>query len=165
MEILHNFGIQPTLLIAQIVNFLIILFVLKKFFYKPIIKVLEDRKKRIEESLANADLIEQRLTETDEKITQILEEARNNAQEIITNARSEAERIMEQAQNESKKTLEETLLAAKEQAETERQAMEKKLEKETLSLVERVVRRLLARNLNQKERHDLTSRSIRDIIS
>lgn len=165
MEILHNFGIQPTLLIAQIVNFLIILFVLKKFFYKPIIKVLEDRKKRIEESLANADLIEQRLTETDEKITQILEEARNKAQEIITNARSESERIMEQAQNESKKTLEETLLAAKEQIETERQAMEKKLEKETLSLVERVVRRLLTRNLNQRERQDLTSRSIRDIIS
>jgi len=51
MEILKEFGIQPTLLLAQIVNFLIILFVLKKFFYKPIIKVLDARKKRIEVSL------------------------------------------------------------------------------------------------------------------
>ena len=73
MEILKNFGIQPTLLLAQIVNFTIILFVLKKFFYKPITKVLEERKRRIEESLKNADEIEAKLQKTAEKTAQILE--------------------------------------------------------------------------------------------
>ena len=58
MQIFESFGIQPTLLLAQIVNFLIILFLLQKFFYKPIFKMFEDRKKRIEESLKSADLIE-----------------------------------------------------------------------------------------------------------
>ena len=72
MEFLKEFGIQPTLLIAQIVNFLIILFILKKFFYKPIIKLLDDRKKKIEESLKNAELIEERLKQTEEKSAQII---------------------------------------------------------------------------------------------
>ena len=64
MEIIRNFGIQPVLLLAQIVNFLIILYLLQKFFYKPIVKLLEQRKKRIEESLKNADLIEEKLKKT-----------------------------------------------------------------------------------------------------
>src|SRR4030043_2475120 len=100
MEIFKSFGIQPALLIAQIVNFLIILILLKKFFYKPITKILEERKKRIEESLKNADLIEERLKKTEEKSAQILDETRKNAQDLIDEAKKESERISAQTQAE-----------------------------------------------------------------
>ena len=109
MEILKNFGIQPILLLAQIVNFTIILFVLKKFFYRPITKVLEDRKKRIEESLKNADEIEARLKKTEGKTAQILEEARAQAQNIIATTNSEAEKIYEKASADARKLAEDTI--------------------------------------------------------
>jgi len=72
MEIFNQFGINPLLLLAQVVNFAVLLFILKRFLYKPILKVLEERKKRIEESLKNAEEIEKRLVETAELEEEIL---------------------------------------------------------------------------------------------
>ena len=51
MEFLKDFGVNPILLLAQIVNFTVLLILLKKFFYKPILKVLEERKHKIETSV------------------------------------------------------------------------------------------------------------------
>ena len=160
MEILRNFGIQPTLLLAQIVNFTIILFVLKKFFYKPITKALDDRKKRIEESLKNADEIEARLKKTAEKTAQILESARTQSQNIIAGTNKEAQRIYETASLEARKLTEEAVSKAGEQIEKQRQEMQKSLERETLTLVAEVVKKVLGRNLNPKERQNLTNKAI-----
>src|SRR3989344_2738333 len=99
MDILTNFGIQPQLLLAQIVNFLIILFLLKKFFFGPIVKVLEDRKKRIEQSLQNADQISEKLQKTEESSKKILDETRESAKTIIAQAKQEAQRITDEAIN------------------------------------------------------------------
>lgn len=163
MEIFKNFGIQPIFLLAQIVNFLIILFLLKKFFYGPIVKILEDRKKRIEESLKNADLIEERLQKTDEKSAQILEEAKSSAQAIIADAKSEAERIQEQINVEARKSIEDALKESKVQIEAQKIAMQKQLEKKTLSFVAEVAKRVLGRSLKTDERRQLTTKAITEI--
>jgi len=163
MEIFKSFGIQPVLLLAQIVNFLIILFLLKKFFYKPIIKILEDRKKRIAESLQNAQTIEERLKKTEEKSAQILDETRKNAQDLIDETKKEAERISVQAQAENRKTIEQTIAQATKQIESQRLQMQKQLQKETLGLVVKVVKKVLARSLKPKERQDLTTKALSEI--
>lgn len=163
MEILKNFGIQPTLLLAQIVNFLIILFILKKFFYKPIVKALEDRKKKIEESLVNAQLIEEKLQKTEEQSTQILEQARLDTQNLITQAKQEAQRISDEAAKEARKTIDQALIEAKSQIELQKAQMQRELEKETLSLVADVVKKLLGRTLKDKERRELTEKTISQI--
>lgn len=163
MDILTRFGIQPTLLLAQIVNFTIILFVLKKFFYKPITKALDDRKKRIEESLKNADEIEARLKKTEQKTEQILESARNQSQNIIAGANKEAERIYDTASLEARKLTEEAVLGAREQIERQRVEMQKSLEKETLNLVVEVVKKVLGRTLKPNEKQGLTSKAVTEI--
>lgn len=163
MEVLKNFGIEPTLLLAQIVNFAIILFVLKKFFYKPIVQTLEDRKKRIEESLNNADLIEEKLQKTEEKTAKIIEEASQNAKEMIANAKSESQRIADEALLEARKTQEEIIAAARVQIDSQREEMQKQLEQETLILVTEVVKKVLGRNLKQDEQRKLTSQALSEI--
>ena len=163
MEFLNEFGIQPTLLIAQIVNFLIILFLLKKFFYKPIIKLLDDRKKKIEESLKNADFIEERLKQTEEKSIQIIEEARRNSQNLITESKKEADRILAQAAIEARKSTEQTILDAQTQLNVQKEQMKKELEGETLTLVVEVVRKVLGRTVSPKEKQVLTSRAASEI--
>ena len=55
MEILENFGVNPVLLAAQIVNFIIVLFILKKFLYKPILDLLKKRQFTIKEGLKQAE--------------------------------------------------------------------------------------------------------------
>lgn len=163
MEILKNFGIQPTLLLAQIVNFLIILFLLKKFFYKPIVKALEDRKKKIEESLTNAQLIEEKLQKTNDQSVQILEQAKTDAQNIITLAKEAAQRVADQASQEAKKTIEQSQIEARSQIEAQKSQMREELEKETLNLVSEVVKKLLGRTLKDKERRQLTAKTISQI--
>src|SRR3989344_3734981 len=120
MEILKNFGVQPVLLVAQIVNFLIILFILRKFFFGPITKVLEDRRQKIEEGLKNAETIERKLEETEEKTAKILEDAANQAKQVIDGAKSHSQEIVNEAQKEAAKTLEETVAAAQNQIKSEK---------------------------------------------
>lgn len=102
MEILNQFGVKPILLIAQTVNFLILLFVLKKILYKPILKMLDERKQKIAISLKQVEEIEQKLEsintnrekklkEVSEEVKQIITEATNNANEIIAQAHLRAE--------------------------------------------------------------------------
>ena len=163
MGFLKDFGIQPTLLVAQIVNFLLILFLLKKFFYKPIIKLLDDRKKKIEESLKNAELIEERLKQTEEKSAQIIEEARRNSQNLITESKKEADRILAQAAIEARKSAEQTIADTQTQISLQKVEMKKELEKETLSLVVAVVNKVLGRTVSPKEKQVLTSRAASEI--
>ena len=163
MEILKEFGIQPTLLLAQIVNFLIILFVLKKFFYKPIIKVLDARKKRIEVSLKNADLIEEKLAKTEEKSKLIMQDAQTNAKNLIDDAKKEAEYVVEKSMLDARQAAEKILSDTKIQIEAQRLAMQKRLEAETLDLVVLVVKKVIGRNLKPKEKQELTSSAEREI--
>lgn len=163
MDIFESFGIQPTLLVAQIVNFLIILFLLKKFFLGPILKVLEDRRKRIEESLKNADLVEERLQKTEEKSTEVIAQAQKNAQELISQAKQEAERIGSEAQAEARKRAEEIIAAARVQIEAQRLQMQKQLEKETLDLVVEVAKKVLGRNLKPEEKKQITKSALSEL--
>lgn len=100
MEILNQFGINPILLAAQVVNFLILLFILKKFMYKPILKVLDARKQKIEDSLKNAEELERRLKEVSEKEAEAILRGAKEGQKIINEASDEYKRIIEEATKE-----------------------------------------------------------------
>lgn len=163
MEILDQFGIQPVLLAAQIVNFLIILFVLQKFFYKPLVKMLDDRKKRIEESLQNADLIEEKLQKTEDRTAEILEKARVQAQEIIQESKAQAQTIFEDANKESREAAEQILAQAKVEMAKEKETMKQELEKETMTLVSGVVQKVLGKTLKPGEKQNLTEKAIAEM--
>lgn len=163
MEIAKQFGIEPTLLLAQVVNFVIILVVLKKFFYKPIVKTLEDRKAKIEQSLQNADLIEQKLDATEQQSKKAIEEAMQQAKTIIDDAKAEAQRLNDQALEDARKTQEESAIASQAQIESQKEQMRKELEKETLQLVAEVTKKVLGRTLNKKEKEELTTAAANQI--
>ena len=164
MDILTNFGVQPTLLFGQIVNFLIILFLLKKFFFGKITKALDDRKQKIAESLKNADLIEQKLTQTEEKSKKILEDAQNASQKIITDAKVEAQKLTANAAEDAKNIIADASLAAQGQIISEREKMKDELMQETLILVTVVTQKVLGRNLKPQEKLALTKQSVGDMI-
>ncbi len=163
MEILHNFGIEPILLLAQIVNFLVILFLLKKFFFGPIVKILDDRKKRIEESLKNADLIEEKLQKTENDSIAILEKASKEAQALLTDAKAEAQRIADKASLDAKKTIEDAQVAIKEQILTEKEKLQKEVQSETMSLVADVVKKVLGRTMTKNEKAEMTKVAVREM--
>ena len=90
-DLVQKFGIQVSLLIAQIINFGLVLFVLWKFAYKPVLKVMRERREKIEQSLVNAKAVEEKLAEAKRAKDQLLVEARKEAQGIMENVEKESE--------------------------------------------------------------------------
>ena len=102
---MENIGIQPIYLIAQIINFGILVFILTKLLYKPILKMLDERKHRIEEQMILASKMKEEFENDEKKRQQILISAKEEAKKIIdvakkTGKKEEAE-IIQKAKNEA----------------------------------------------------------------
>lgn len=160
MEIFKQFGIEPTLLVAQIINFLIILFVLKKFFYKPITKMLDARRATITESLKNAEEIELKLQQTEERSGKIIADSQQKAEQLLEDAKKGAENITNTAMDEAKKAQEEMMQKVIAQIAAEKETMKKEIEEETLALVVEVTQKVLGRTMKNSEKEELTKKAI-----
>lgn len=142
---LDSLGINTTYLIGQIINFAILLFVLTKFLYKPILKILDERAKKIAQGLKAA---EENVKEK-EKMDGIKKEQ-------MMQTKAEVEKILVQAKQEAKSLKEEMIAQAGEEArvraEKEYVKLHQRLEKEEVLLRGRVGKMTvdLARKLLQK---------------
>src|SRR4030066_2412588 len=101
-ELLTKLGIDWKLLIAQIVNFLVLLFILWKFAYGPILAMLEKRQKKIEKGLKDAEAAGKKLEESEERQKEILKKARTEAKEIVEKAHTQAEKSKSEIAVEAK---------------------------------------------------------------
>ena len=112
MEILEQFGINGKLLVVQIINFTVLLFVLKKLLYKPLIKILDKRRAAVAESMETAEKMKKEQEELEEKVAAELKKAKAEAAGIVSKAddaanqltatktaeaRAQAEKIVEDA--------------------------------------------------------------------
>src|SRR5947209_13090729 len=82
-EIAGNFGVDWPHLIAQIVSFTIVAIALHKFAYKPVLAILEERRQRITEGLANAERIKVEVAKTESARQEILSQANTQATKLI----------------------------------------------------------------------------------
>ncbi len=134
-EIATQFGVTWQLLISQIILFVIVAVALKKFAYAPILVVLEERKKRIAESLANADKIKQELASAQARSQEILNQANTLANKQIEEARTVAAKVQEQETQKAIATANQIVAKAKEASEAELARMKSELRKELVRLV------------------------------
>lgn len=86
MDLLKAFGIDYKILIAQLLNFAVLFFVLYKFGYKPIFQFLDDRKKKIEDGVKMAEAAKAKLSEALEDKKVIIVEAKKEAASILVKA-------------------------------------------------------------------------------
>lgn len=128
MEILYNFGFEPMLFLAQIVNFLVIFFVLQKFLYKPMLSMLEKRKSTISQGLQDAEQSQKLLEETMTKQEKMLRDAETQSRKMIEEAKSERTTLLEHAKVQTKKQVDTMLKEAREQISYETKIAEKNLE-------------------------------------
>ncbi len=134
-ETLRTLGIYWPKLIAQTINFGIVLFILWKFAYKPILVLLEMRRTKIAESLENADKIKAELARTEEDRKKTLFEAGAQASKLIEEARAAAERELSRRTQEAIATANQILAKAREASEAELARMKSELRKEVGRLV------------------------------
>lgn len=90
MEVFAKLGIDWKLLIAQAVNFIVLLWVLRRYAYQPILKALEARTKKIEQGLKDAALSQEKLASSVEEEKKVMAAAREEAREILLKAEASA---------------------------------------------------------------------------
>lgn len=163
MEILNQFGINPILLLAQIVNFLVLLLILKRFLYRPILKVLAERRQKIEESLKNAEEIEKRLLATEEERDKVLAKASNEAQRLMDETKKELEAFKEELKQSAQIQAEQIIKKGEEAARARSIQMEQEVMAKVAEVVAAGIEKVTGKVLNKKDQKDLIDRSIKNI--
>ncbi len=163
MEILNQFGVQPILLAAQVVNFLILLFILKKFLYKPILKVLDDRKKRIEESLKNAEEIEKKLLLTEEEKEKILAKTSLEAQKILDETKKEIEVMKEEGKLQATEIAAQIIKKGEENARAEMDKRQQELMANMAEIVALGITKVTGKTFSRKDQKELIEKEVRNL--
>ena len=134
-ETLQTLGVQWPKLIAQVVNFAIILFILWKFAYRPVLKMLEDRRQRVSEAMINAEKAREELAKTEAARQGVLAETNAQANKMLEEARAAAAKVREQETQKAIKEAEEIVKKAREAAALERERMLTEVKRELGRLV------------------------------
>lgn len=162
-SILHDFGINPLLLSAQVVNFLVLLFILKKILYKPMLKMLEERKTKIALSMKQAEETRQTLLKTEEEKEKKLIKATEEAKRIIAESAEEATHIIQEAHTKAQGDIEEMLKKGQESLNRERELLQQEMKEELSDIVAIALEKVTGKVLDQKDQKELIERSIRNL--
>lgn len=100
-QIFQTFGVTWPTFIAQLITVGLVYFILRKYAFGPIIGVLEERRKRIEEAQVNADKIKRELASAEVKYRQMLDEANAKGQKLIEEARKSSDSLAQRRQQEA----------------------------------------------------------------
>ena len=154
MEKLSELGIDPVSLVVYLVNFLVLLGLLYAFGYKPILRMLDQRSARIQESLAAAERARQESVHASEEVKARLDAARKEGQAILDQAAALGERLRGEAREQARKDAQ--AIVERAQADIERQRDEaladlrRQFADLTIMAAERVINRSLDRNAHRK---------------
>lgn len=165
MQFLDAFGVKPWLLLAQIVNFLILLFVLKKFAYKPILNIFHERKSKIEESMKKAEEIEKRLQKAHQEAEGILRQAQTESTQIIAQAKLQAEAEGKRIMGETQAKAQQIVQVLEEKKKGEKQEIMQELKGDLTKLVVQVSTKFLASKASAEDDEKILSEVVKEIPS
>ena len=156
-----SLGINLPLLLAFVINFIILLALLGKFLYKPVLKMLDERAQRIRESMEQAEAIRRDYEQAKAEVQRQIEKGRQEAQAILAQDVQKGEALKEEARTEASSQAKAIVEKARVQLEAERDKMVEDLRKEFVSLLILASEKVIRQSLD-KEKH---SRLIEETLS
>lgn len=159
------FGVDWPRFIAQCVSFGIVALVLQRFAYKPILQVLDERRKRIADSLANAQKIKEELAQTEIARQKILDEAAAQATKLIEEARAAAARVEERETQRAIAEAEQIIARAREAAIQDHARMLMELKREVGRLVVNTTAKVAGKVLTPQDQQRLIQEANRELAA
>ena len=161
----EKFGVDWPHLIAQIISFGIVLILLQRFAYKPILQVLEERRQRIAEGLANSDKIKVELAKTEALRQEVLAQANLQAIKLIDEARAAAARVLEQESQKAIATATQIVAKARESNEAEFARMRQELRHEIVRLVTETTAKVTGKILTLEDQRRLAEETNKQLAA
>jgi F-type H+-transporting ATPase subunit b len=164
-KVAEQFGVYWPNLIAQLILFAIVYFVLKRFAFKPIIAMLEERRRRIEEGQLNAEKIKKQLSEAQAKYEEILAKANADSQRLLEEVRASGDRLAEQKRQEAIAAAEQITLKAQEAIALERDKSMAEMKRELGRLVVDTTARVTGKVLSPDDHEKINEETARQIVA
>jgi F-type H+-transporting ATPase subunit b len=159
-----QFGFNWPLFISQVISFCVVAFLLQRFAYKPILKVLEERRQRIAEGLANADKIKLELANAQAKAQEILTQANTQAVKAIEDARAAAAKVQEQETQKAIAAAEQIIVKAREAAAADHARMLVELKREVGRLVVQTTATVTGKILTADDQKRLADETAKQLV-
>src|SRR5881628_1743418 len=159
----ETFGWNPWLFFSQVVSFAIVAFLLRRFAYKPILAVLEDRLRKIEEGQLNAEKIRKELAEAEKRYQEIVAKANADAQRMIDEARESSAHLAERKQQEAIAAAEQIIAKAREAASLEHERTMQSMKRELGRLVVETTAKVTGKVLTSEDQKRLQEEAARQV--
>ena len=159
----ETFGWDPRLFFAQVISFIIVAYLLKRFAYKPILGVLEQRRQQIAQANLNAEKIKQQLAEAEQRHAEILAKANAEAQKMIEEARASATHLADRKQQEAIAAAEQILAKAREASAIEHERTMTQLKRELGRLVVETTAKVTGKVLTSDDQRRLQDEAARTL--
>lgn len=164
-QIGSSFGVAWPKFIAQLILFLIAYFVLSRYAFGPIMKILEERRKRIEESQLNAEKIKRQLAEAELRYQEILRKANDDAQVLLEEVRRNNEAFTQREMEKAVKEAESIADRAKHEIASERNRMVDEVRRGMVSLVVQTTAKVAGKILTPEDQKRLSEEASRELAS
>jgi len=161
----QQFGVNWPHFLAQCLSFSLVVFLLHRFAYKPILQVLEERRQRIQEGLENAERIKAELAKTEAARQEALNAANQQANRLIEEARVAAAKVLEQETQKAIATANQIVAKAREASEAELARMKVELRKEIGRLVVETTAKVTGKVLTVDDHQRLAEETNRQLAA
>src|SRR5438045_6542088 len=159
----ETFGWNWKLFLAQVVSFCIVALLLRRFAYKPILAVLEERRRRIEEGQLNAEKIKKQLAEAEQRYAEVLAKANADTQRMVDEARESSAHLAERKQQEAIAAAEQILVKAREASAIEYEGTMESLKRELGRLVVDTAAKVTGKVLTSEDQQRLQEETARQL--
>jgi len=164
-KITQEFGISVPLILAQVLSFSIVTFVLWKFAFKPVLATLDERQQKIAAGLHYAEEMKAKLAATQQQNEAILREAQLKAQQVVAETQKSAKEFADKQQQEAIVKANALLTKAQEAIELEKKKMLSEARTEIARLVVTITQRVLAKELPEAERARYNEAAARELTN
>ena len=162
MEGLAGLGINVPTLLAQVVNVVVLLIVLYFVAYKPVMRMLDERSKRIKDSMEQVDAIKEQAARTEEEVKKQLAAASKEGRERIDRSVKAGEEIREKAKQGARQEAEALISRARDEIKRERDEAISDLRKEVADLTIAAAEKVIDRSLDKKAHRDLIDKVLEE---
>jgi F-type H+-transporting ATPase subunit b len=160
MELFNALGINGKILLAQFINFAVLVFVLWRFAYKPILKFLEDRRKKIEEGVQNSELAIVKLAEIAEKEKEVIVEAKKEALNLINEAKDNAEKRGQEMIKKAQEEASLVMVKEREKFNQEKTEMFKEMKNSLSDLVVLAVEKVIEEKMDSEKDKEIIKKAL-----
>jgi F-type H+-transporting ATPase subunit b len=159
---LASLGVDLKSFIFQLITFLLVFLLLKRFAFKPIARMLGERRQVIDDGVRMGLAMEKEKAKLDEDVAKTMREARHEADQIIANAHKEARGVIREAEKAAQRKADLMLADAEVRIKEESAQARRNLEKELVGLVSEATETIVGEKVDAKRDAELVKRAMKD---